>query len=318
MPMAYFHQVDPDGEVNLILQRPEEPVSYLDSVLERIPTPPRLDFRRSNIQEPPWPTKRGKKGNKRGWELEPQVYIEKPAETELPHEESSAEREPEPVPEALGRNLLPETPTIAEVEALEAPKEPSVVASVGSVPIKKDTASISHPNSIRIQVSSKHLVLASSYFKRNLESGMSESHTLRSEGCVDFRMNDKDPEAMLIVMNVIHGRTRQVPRCIDLDMLTKIAVLVDYLECYEAIEPFSDRWIDGLKWKIAVTYSKALIQWLCISLIFHKEGQFMAITRTAIRQTKGPIQTLGLPIPGGVVGEWSHCHQKQADTDAYP
>ena len=132
---------------------------------------------------------------------------------------------------------------------------------------------------------------------------MSESRILDSEGHLNLFMNDEDPEAMLIVMNIIHGRTRQVPRRVDLDMLTKIAVLVDYLECHEAIEPFSDMWIDHLKKKIAVNYSRALIQWLCISYIFRKETQFKAVTRTAIRHIKGPMQTLGLPIREGVVGE---------------
>ena len=115
---------------------------------------------------------------------------------------------------------------------------------------------------------------------------------------------------MLIVMNIIHGRTRRVPRFVDLDMLTRLAVLVDYLECHEVIEPFSDRWIDDLKGSITVTYSKVLIQWLCISLIFRKACQFKAVTRTAIRQTKGPIQTLGLPIRESVVGERSHSSQE--------
>ena len=312
-----IQQVAPDGEVDLILQCPEELASHLDSVLECIPTPPRLSFRRSNIQEPPCSTKRGKKGKKGAWEPEPWVCDEKPPETEPAYEESPAEREPAPDPEALEPNVYPEAPKVAEMGALTVSKEPSDAASVGSVLVKEDTASISYQNCLRIRVSSKHLALASLYFKRNLESGMSESHTLNSEGRVDFLMDDEDPEAMLIIMNVIHGRTRQVPRCVDLDMLTKIAVLVDYLECHEAIEPFSDMWIDDLKGSIAVTYSNALIQWLCISLIFQKESQFSAMTRTAIRQTKGPIQTLGLPIREGMVGEWSLRPKKRADTDAY-
>jgi hypothetical protein len=76
---------------------------------------------------------------------------------------------------------------------------------------------------------------------------MLEGHTLSSQGHVEFRMDEKDSEAMLLVMNIIHGRARRVPRSVDLDVLTRLAVLVDYLECHEAIEPFSDRWIDDLK-----------------------------------------------------------------------
>lgn len=107
---------------------------------------------------------------------------------------------------------------------------------------------------------------------------------------------------MLIVMNIVHVRTRQVPRRVNFDMLVRIAILVDYLECHEAIEPFSDMWIDELKSSIAKTYSKELIQWLCLSLVFHKESYFTALTRIAIRQARGPIQTLDLPIREIVIG----------------
>jgi hypothetical protein len=135
---------------------------------------------------------------------------------------------------------------------------------------------------------------------------MLESHTLSSQGHVVFRKDEKDPEAMLIIMNIIHSHTRRVPRFVDLNMLTRLAVLVDYLECHEVIETFSDRWIDDLKGSITVTYSKLLIQRLCISLIFRRACKFKVVTRAAIRQTKGPIQTLGLPIRESVVGERSH------------
>lgn len=131
---------------------------------------------------------------------------------------------------------------------------------------------------------------------------MSESHALNSDGRVDLPMEDGDPEIMLIVMNVIHGRTRKVPRHIDFDMLTRMAILVDYLECHESIEPFSDMWINNLISTMTVTYSKALIQWLCISLVFRKDIEFKALTCTAIRQANGPIDTLGLPIRESVVG----------------
>lgn len=170
-----------------------------------------------------------------------------------------------------------------------------------------DLSSNSNENCVRIRVSSKHLARASAYFKRNLNSGMLESTTLRFEGRVDFPMQDEDPEAMLIIMNIIHGRRRQVPRSVSLDLLTKIATSVDYLECLEMVEPYSDKWISALLKNVATTYSKALIQWLCVSLTFRKEGLFTALTRIIIRQAKGPMQTLDLPIRGSVVGEFASC-----------
>ncbi|CAJ2508725.1 Uu.00g137510.m01.CDS01 [Anthostomella pinea] len=42
---------------------------------------------------------------------------------------------------------------------------------------------------------------------------------------------DWDANALSILMYVIHGRHRGVPRSASLELLTKIAVLVDYYKC---------------------------------------------------------------------------------------
>ncbi|XP_014551767.1 hypothetical protein COCVIDRAFT_70413, partial [Bipolaris victoriae FI3] len=89
-----------------------------------------------------------------------------------------------------------------------------------------------------IRVSSKHLMLASSYFKRSLGGALTEGHTLRSEGHVKIKMDGLELDAMLLVMNMIHGRFRQLPSSVDLRTLTSIAILTDYLQCHEVVEPF--------------------------------------------------------------------------------
>jgi hypothetical protein len=114
-------------------------------------------------------------------------------------------------------------------------------------------------------------------------------------------MEGQGLEETLIVMNIIHNHNRQVPPYVGLDMLTKIAVLVDYLDCLEAIEPCSDKWIEQLKEYIPKDYSKALIQWLCISFVFDKPRILQATIFTAIHHATGPVETLDLPIP--VAGE---------------
>lgn len=168
---------------------------------------------------------------------------------------------------------------------------------------EQDTTSNPDEKYVRIRTSSKHLTFASPYFKRNLQSGMMESQTLLSQGHLEIHMEEQDPRAMLIVLNVIHGRTSQVPRVVDLTMLTKLAVMVDYLECHEVVELFSDRWIDNLKGGVPTTYSTELIRWLCISFVFRKQIPFKTVTSTIIRLSRDAIRTLGLPIPESLVGE---------------
>lgn len=265
--MADFHEVAPNGEVDLIMEHPEQVATDVDSVFEDIPIPQKLHFRRSGERGAPCSTPSQITVLRADWNSENFMYS----------------------------GNIPETELIDEQPATDPEVESSMI-------LAEDTASVSSENCVRIRVSSEHLILASSYFKRNLESGMLESHILSSEGRVNIPMKDGDPEAMLIIMNIIHGRTRKVPRRVAFDMLLKIAILVDYLECHEPVEPFSDMWIEALKGNMSYTYSKELIQWLCISIVFHKEYYFKNLTSAAILQAKGPIKTLGLPIRESVVG----------------
>ncbi|GKT61104.1 hypothetical protein ColTof3_08443 [Colletotrichum tofieldiae] len=47
-------------------------------------------------------------------------------------------------------------------------------------------------------------------------------------------------------MNVIHVQARDVPRKVSLEMLAKIAVIVDYYKCHNAIHFFSQTWVENL------------------------------------------------------------------------
>jgi hypothetical protein len=64
---------------------------------------------------------------------------------------------------------------------------------------------------VRIQVSSGHLILASPYLKRMLEDGWKEAQSLGSKGCVSIDLKGWDPDALLILINIIHGFTQKVP-----------------------------------------------------------------------------------------------------------
>ncbi|MCJ1361038.1 hypothetical protein MMC16_000135 [Acarospora aff. strigata] len=122
--------------------------------------------------------------------LEPEPCTESEPYT---YGESPAEPEPEPATEALEPDVYLETPTTPEAEALAIPKEPSDADPTGSVLAKEDAISTPDENCVQIRASSKHLTLASSYFKRNVGNGTLESHILSSQGHVEFRMDEKDP-----------------------------------------------------------------------------------------------------------------------------
>jgi hypothetical protein len=90
----------------------------------------------------------------------------------------------------------------AEANAVEE------IASNGeNVPSSKDNIA---PKQVRMRVSSKHLMLASSVFRAMFQGEFKEGNALRSTGSVEKELHDDHPEALLILMDIIHGRTRRV------------------------------------------------------------------------------------------------------------
>lgn len=76
---------------------------------------------------------------------------------------------------------------------------------------------------VELLVSAKHLMLASPVFKAMFKHNFLEGETLRSTGKVEVSLPDDDRSAMEIILNIIHGRVRQVPREITLDVMTASA-----------------------------------------------------------------------------------------------
>lgn len=85
---------------------------------------------------------------------------------------------------------------------------------------------------LRFKVSSKHLTLASPYFKKMLEGPYKEANL----PCPEVTIEEFDSEALKILLNIIHGKNSNIPRFLSLDMLAKVSEWVDYLDCFEQAE----------------------------------------------------------------------------------
>lgn len=185
------------------------------------------------------------------FDSEPSASVEPPAAVQTPDEEPA-------VPEA-DENALPDD------------------ASIHS----DDTASsVDALTDVHMRVSSKHLILASPTFRSMLGPNFEEGQRLRIEGSTDIALGDDDPDAFEILLNIIHGLTRKVPRTVSLEMLTKISVLVNYYQMQEVVELFSDTWIEHLAREgLPVSHGPEAVSWLLIAWVFHKPLEFRAVSR---------------------------------------
>ncbi len=129
---------------------------------------------------------------------------------------------------------------------------------------------------VRMRVSSEHLTMASPYFKKNLDGLWRESGTSKHYQFVEE--SEGDVAAMLILMNVVHGNVRSVSRAVGLELLAKIAVLVDSYQCHEVVELFAETWIRNLEPDLPSSYGRNLVLWLTVSCTF---SQMSLLTKWA-------------------------------------
>lgn len=164
---------------------------------------------------------------------------------------------------------------------------------------------------MRIKVSSKHLSLASRHFSNKVRHG--DNGRVLPDGRVHVRLDDGavDPSAAVVVMNIIHGRGRKVPRFLDLDALAKVAVFVDRYRCHDAVEAYADRWVGNLLQQrldeggsgLPQVYCRDLVLWIYVSYVFRQPDLFKRATAVAISKSSGPISNLGLPIREKIISK---------------
>jgi hypothetical protein len=151
-------------------------------------------------------------------------------------------------------------------------------------------------------VSLKHLILASPVLKAMLTGGWREG--IRHNGRLEIEAEGWDAEALAIVMRVVHGQNRQAPRVVTLELLAKIAVIVDYYQVHEAFLVLAPMWIRSATEKVPTLLCRDLMLWIMVSWVFGAGDVFQQATRVAVLRSKGDVEiSPELPIPPPVLGK---------------
>ncbi|KAH6623460.1 hypothetical protein F5144DRAFT_362195 [Chaetomium tenue] len=186
----------------------------------------------------------------------------------------------------------------SEVEPIASNSEPvSGDSKPGGNPSPSESPS-APPHPVTFRVSSQHLIQASPVFKAALTGHWKEG-TVTENGSYEISAEEWDAEAMHMVLSLIHCRTKDTPRTISLDILVKIAVIVDYYQLHETLHFFTTLWIDALRPSVpAVTYSEDVMPWIFVSWVFKDAPIFATVTKLAIEESPGKLSTnTTLPIP---------------------
>ncbi|KAK0631465.1 hypothetical protein B0T14DRAFT_501758 [Immersiella caudata] len=160
----------------------------------------------------------------------------------------------------------------------------------------KTSKALASTSGLRIKASSKHLSSASRVFRNKLQHANTKTST-QSDGRVHLSLAEGfTPKAVTIVLNAIHSRGSKVPRAVDLETLAQIALFVDKLQLYDAVEVYADRWISKLEDSISDAHDRDLVLWLYASHVFRRAEVFKSVTKVAVAHSTGPLRDLGLPI----------------------
>ncbi|KAM0268795.1 hypothetical protein ACHAPA_004723 [Fusarium lateritium] len=174
------------------------------------------------------------------------------------------------------------------------------------LPIKKSPAtqssteastepSTEHPAEKQFLCSQKHLTFASRRASKIFASTFKEA-SKEEDGLYHWKFEDVfDVEAFELVLKIIHGKTRDVPRAISLDLLAAVASIVDDLECHDTLAFFSQSWMANYE-KLAPTYAKTLAQLILASFVFENASVFKTATKLAILHSQGAVLSYDLPI----------------------
>jgi hypothetical protein len=342
MDCPITHTIDPDGEVIIMLCNANAPFAEFyddqDAITEMLAkeaTVEEKDHVQSRVEtaddaaEHDWEgfdtssvrkskkKKKLKKEKKKSRSFSPVETVVRPAEEPEPDPAEPEPAEPEPA-EPEPAEPEPAEPEPAEPEPAEPESVNESVVGLEAWPVQElesepepvdestqDTDKYQSEHNVYIQVSAKHLMLASPVFKSMLTGSWKESVTSSKlqNGSIEISTDSWDIDAFLILLRIIHCQFNQVPRKLSLEMLAKVAVIVDYYKCKEVVQFFSDTWIVVLEEAYVEEYSRDLILRLWIAWFFQLSSQFRTVTSIAMSHSGGLISNLGLPIPNRVIGK---------------
>jgi len=206
-------------------------------------------------------------------------------------------------PAAFWASLRKNAHVIAPIEDDEDDELKSVMDEPLETKVEEEVIVATHE--VHCVVSSMHLMLASEYFRTMLGGDSKEAVKLKTKGRITIRLKI-DLDTMVILLNIIHGASRKVPRQVTLASLTQIAILAKGLGMLEAVEFFSDTWIDNLTREgFPKVYNDRVLPFLFVFWVFNRPVEFADMTRLAERESTDKLQddVKNLPISKEIIGK---------------
>ncbi|OQV07263.1 hypothetical protein CLAIMM_11721 [Cladophialophora immunda] len=188
-------------------------------------------------------------------------------------------------------------PTKKVQDGGEAQLEAPAGQNNGASPAEAPTA---HENQeIEAKVSSKHLSLASKVFRAMFDGNFREGVALGADQATKVPLPEDNADAMMVLLGIIHGLNRSVPRKIEYALFFAIVVLIDKYELQEATGVYTDLWFSDL-WPARNTLTPHLADRIYTCWVLRRPVEYTEVTRDAIYWCTSHFEENGLPFPPAI------------------
>ncbi len=169
--------------------------------------------------------------------------------------------------------------TAKEAEAQHAEATATAIDSAGDLILELGQTDVK----THLRVSSKALALASPVFAAMVSSRFSEGNELAKGSLRPIPLPEDDPEAVTLLCNILHFRSRLVPARIPFPLLEKLALVCDKYDTAGAVTPWSTLWFQ--QWVGSLTGEDRYAKVLCLSYAYDNRKAFYEASSNFLQYT---------------------------------
>lgn len=162
---------------------------------------------------------------------------------------------------------------------------------------------IDEDDDVEVQVSSRHLALASRVFRAMFDGKFRESLKPGRSQLIPLPLPDDNLDAMLLLLAIIHGLTRRVPRKVNEKMYLEVVILVDKYDFHQVAEVFMDMWFGALGVPSPDVSSPDLASWIYICWVLGKRDTCQDLTKIAQYERTCRFEDGDVLFPTSIAGK---------------
>ena len=142
-------------------------------------------------------------------------------------------------------------------------------------------------------------MLASHVFKKMVQPKIKTAQALSGKKFSELTLQlpGDDPNALVILLRMMHGKFKDVPCIVNLRTLANLAVLVKKYGLSEVTCHFSDHWLEHLEGSIPDSLNDSLLPCMAIACVFQRLDILRRLSRVAIVESDSLLEASHLPIP---------------------